>query len=82
MSSNSISPNQKCLNPCHAKYFCVLHSSQIFILLTYSIEVVSMYFPIRVENSVGPDQMSPDNLDLECFSKRINFDSAGQGLIR
>ena len=32
-----------CINPCHAEHFYVLHSP-IFILLTCSIPVVSMYF--------------------------------------
>ena len=45
-------------------------------------------FSIRVENSVDPDQMAfrwlcqkPSDLDLQCFQKRINPGSAGQGLI-
>ena len=39
-------------------YMMVLHSSPIFILFTYSIPVVSMFFSIIVENSMDPDQMS------------------------
>ena len=30
------------INPCHAEYFYVLHSSPIFILLTSNIPVLSM----------------------------------------
>ena len=32
-----------CLSVCHAEYFYVLHSFPIFILLTCSIPVISMY---------------------------------------
>ena len=48
----------KTFNPCHAELFDTLHSSPILILFTGSIPVVSHFFPIRVENSVDPDQMA------------------------
>ena len=47
----------KDVNLCHAECFYALHSSPIFILLTCSIPVVSIYFQL-VENSVAPDQMA------------------------
>ena len=43
---------------CRAEYFCVLHSSPIFILLTCSIPVVSIFFSIRVKYNGDPDQMT------------------------
>ena len=46
------------INPCHAEYFFVIHTSPIFISLTCSIPVVSMYYQSRVENSVDPYQMA------------------------
>ena len=33
----------------------------------------------KIENSVNPDQ-SPADLDLQCFQKKINSNSAGQWL--
>ena len=45
------------VNPCHAEYFQVLQSSPFFILLTYSILVVSMYLQAEWKN-VDPDQMA------------------------
>ena len=42
-------------------------------------------FSIRMKNSMDPDQMASaeaNDLDLQCFQKRINPGSAGQGLIR
>ena len=71
------------INPCHAEYYYVLHSSPIFILLTNRIPVLSMFPITRVENSVDPVQMAAD-LDLQCFfvvflKKRKNPGSAGQG---
>ena len=51
---------------------------QFFILLTYSIPVVIKNVSTsRVENSVDPDQ---SDLNLQCFQKKINPGSAGQGL--
>ena len=35
--------NWASLNPCHAEYLYVLHSSPILILITFSIPVVIMY---------------------------------------
>ena len=46
-------------NPCHAEYFYVLHSSNIFILLICSIPIVSMYINFYTEcDTVDPDQMA------------------------
>ena len=45
------------VNPCHAEYFHVLQSSPFFILLTYSILVVSMYLQAEWK-TVDPDQMA------------------------
>ena len=33
------------INPCHAEYFYVLHSSPIFILLTCSIPILVVHGP-------------------------------------
>ena len=46
-----------------------------------SYPVVSKYlFSIRVGNSVDPDP-KPTDLDLQCFQKKVNSGSEGQGFI-
>ena len=57
-------------NPCHDDYFYVLHSSPKFILSTYSIPVLSMYFISKLKTVwiqiswLHHDQKPPD-LDLQ-----------------
>ena len=51
-------PQSQHLNTCHAGYFYVLHSSPIFILLTWLHSSFKQVFSIQVKNSVDPDQMS------------------------
>ena len=50
--------NIKPFNPFHAKYFYILHSSPIVIVLICRIPVVCMFFQSKDENSVDPDQMA------------------------
>ena len=71
------------INPCHAEYFHVLHSSSILILLTYSIPIVSLYFQSEWKTRWIPISwlhQKPADLDLQCFQEWINPGSAGQGL--
>ena len=70
-------------NHCDADYLYVFHSFPFFLPLAFSSLVVIMLFSIRMENSVDPVQLTsqypqkPVDLDLQCFPKRINQNSAG-----
>ena len=54
-------------NPCHDDYFYVLHSSPKFILATYSIPVLSMYFQSKLKTVwllISWLHQKPADLDL------------------
>ena len=65
---------------CDSSYY-VLHSSLIFILLTCSIPVVSMYFQAELKTVLTLIRwlyQKPADLDLQCvffFKKGINLGS-------
>ena len=66
------------VNPCHAEYLYVLHSSLIIILLTCRIPVVNLYFQSdwkTVRILIGWLRQNPADPDLECFQNRINWAS-------
>ena len=62
--------------------FYVLYSSLTLIQLTCRIPIICVYS--RVENCEDPDQIASSEAswlqDLQCFQKRINLGSTGQGL--
>ena len=71
------------VNPCHAVYFYILHSSRICIVFARTTTVVSMQF-LSEWKTVWIlirwlHQKSAD-LDLQCFLNRIKLGSALQGL--
>ena len=70
------------LNLCHAECFIYHTPPKLLSIPAVTIHVFSNI----VENNVDPDQMAssvtkPADLDPQCFQKRINPDSAGEGLL-
>ena len=68
------------INPCHAGYFYTPPSSQILILLTFSIPVEACIFN-QSGNTSDPDQMALSEASRSgstVFSKNDNSNLAGQ----